>query len=149
MDRGGLKQTLEDMVEGDVLPLPYAKVTREARYWRVEPSLPGYRYIGGELPAVAKASASWSALDLISSLSWQVYNSLHGKEPEPMRTLYEVFIVDPEPKNDNVVYHGHVIATSEEKASAKAAVAAKIEDPDDYDFIIRAVGSIRNREKKA
>lgn len=68
------------------------------------------------------------------------------------RMLYEVFIVDPS-SDKPVVHHSYIVCDGEDMAKVKAVVQAQKdnasfhgEDVDDYDFIVRSIGEVSERD---
>lgn len=81
------------------------------------------------------------------------------RQPEQgdgMRSLYEVFIIDPEATDhdEQICFVDQFVATSEANARAKAWLAAMegaaekevSRDPDDFDFIVRNLGPVRAKK---
>lgn len=70
-----------------------------------------------------------------------------------MRSLYEVFIVDPrlDDKSNPVLAHRFEVAESETAARLKAALsyfgAEHVDDIEDYDIIVRRIGDVRPKRK--
>lgn len=76
------------------------------------------------------------------------YPTQPEEKKEPMRGLFEVFVVDPEDDKQNIVFQGFFTAKDETSARLKAAVAAKLDvaEMDNHDFIVRRLGDVRNKK---
>jgi hypothetical protein len=66
------------------------------------------------------------------------------KEQEPVRGLFEVFVVNPE--SGEIVKRDVVVADSDKKAELKVMRAIDV-DPDDVDIIVRRLGDVRPKRK--
>lgn len=69
------------------------------------------------------------------------------EEKQPMRGLFEVFIVDPE--TETIIFNGCIVATDEGTARLKAALSPALDRDkvDDYDFIVRRLGDVRAKRQ--
>ena len=145
-----LIKLISDLRPGFPLAFHYAETYRvgASDWWIVRPFVRGMKYVGKEIESVECFSARETA-EAIFRMSWQVYNSLNRKEPEPMRALYEVFIVGIE--SWEILHHSHHVAESEKEATVEAAVAAKLAKVIDRakgnHFIVREIGAVPDAKK--